>query len=148
MNKLSASIKCIKDLLEEHGIAYTEQRKEILSLFIVDPRHYKPNEIFKILRHKGIGIATVYRTLELLKNSNIIKEIGIGKDRYYEFKKNQKECLYVHFKCECCGNVFDYYDSEAADKVIELANAVEQKMQVCTKDITIMVSGLCNKCSR
>lgn len=148
MNKLSESIKCIKDLLEEHGISYTEQRKEILSLFIQDTRHYKPDEIFKILRHKGIGIATVYRTLELLKNSNLIKEIGIGKDRYYEFKKNEKKCVYVHFKCESCGNVFDYYDPEAADKVIELSNTVEEKMKVSTKDITIMVSGLCNKCRR
>lgn len=135
-------------MLEDRGIPHTYQREEILSLFIIDPKHYKPNEIFNILRHKGIGIATVYRTLELLENCGIIKGISIGKERYYELKKSEKKSVYVHFKCESCGVIFDYYDSEAADKAIDIVNAVEDKMEVSTNDITIMVNGLCSKCRR
>ncbi|HYE82015.1 MAG TPA: transcriptional repressor [Clostridia bacterium] len=36
---------------------------------------------------KGIGIATVYRTIELLKETDIIKIVIIGNDRYIELKK-------------------------------------------------------------
>jgi Fe2+ or Zn2+ uptake regulation protein len=65
-------------MLEDHGIAHTHQREEILSLFILESKHLKPDEVFKLLRCKGIGIATVYRTLEMLRECDIIKEISVG----------------------------------------------------------------------
>jgi len=144
--EMSESIECVRSLLESHGIAYTSQREEILNLFVMDPKHYKPDEVFKKLRKKGIGIATVYRTLELLKNSDILKEISIGKERFFELKKNEKKCIYVHFKCEGCGAIRDYYDAETAERISDIVDSVESKMETKIEDVTIMVSGLCKNC--
>jgi len=133
-------------MLEEHGISHTYQREEILSLFITEPRHYKPDEVFKLLRCKGIGIATVYRTLEMFRESEIIKEISVGKERFYELKKNDEKYLYVHFKCNKCGSFYDYYDLEAASEYVAAIDAMEEKMNVKVDDVNITVNGLCSKC--
>ena len=133
-------------MLEERGIAHTQQREEILSLFILEPKHYKPDEVFKLLRCKGIGIATVYRTLEMLRASDIIKEISVGKERFYELKKPDSKCVYVHFKCDKCGSFYDYYDVEAAHEFAAAIESAEKKMNVMVRDVNITVNGSCSKC--
>jgi len=143
---LCEDIACIKRMLEEHGIAHTQQREEILSLFIVEPRHYKPDEIFKLLRCKGIGIATVYRTLEMLREYEIVKEISVGKERFFELKRPESKCVYVHFKCDKCGSFYDYYDVEAAHEFATTVDSVENKMNVNVRDVNITVNGSCSKC--
>ncbi len=146
MSKLCEDIACLRRALEEHGIAHTQQREEILSLFIVEPKHYKPDEVFKLLRCKGIGIATVYRTLEMLRECDIIKEISVGKERFFELKRPESKCVYVHFKCDKCGRFYDYYDIEAAHEFAAAVDSVESKMDVRVRDVNITVNGTCSKC--
>lgn len=145
-DSLSEEIECIRKMLEEHGISHTHQREEILSLFIMEPRHYKPDEVFKMLRCKGIGIATVYRTLEMFRESEIIKEIGVGKERFYELKRHDEEYLYVHFKCKKCGKFYDYYDVEGAEEYLTAITTMESKMNVKVCDVNINVHGICSNC--
>ena len=145
---MNEDIECIRKMLEDHGISHTYQREEILSLFITEPKHYKPNEIFNILRVKGIGIATVYRTLEMLRESGIIKEISVGKDRFYELKKNESKCVYLHFKCDKCGKFYDYFDAEALKDHEAILDSMESKLNVTIRDVNITVNGFCNKCRK
>ena len=146
VSKLCEDIACIKRMLEEHGIAHTQQREEILSLFITEPKHYKPDEVFKLLRCKGIGIATVYRTLEMLRECEIVKEISVGKERFFELKRPESKYVYMHFKCDKCGSFCDYYDVEAAHEFSNAVDSVEQKMNVKVRDVNITVNGSCSKC--
>lgn len=143
---VSEEIECIRKMLEEHGIAHTHQREEILSLFITGPKHYKPDEVFKLLRCRGIGIATVYRTLEMLRECDIIKEISVGKERFYELKKLDNKYIYIHFKCIKCGEFYDYYDVEAAQEYITAVDTMENKMDVKVNDVNITVKGFCSNC--
>lgn len=146
VSELCEDIACIKRMLEEHGIAHTQQREEILSLFIVEPRHYKPDEVFKLLRCKGIGIATVYRTLEMLKECEIVKEISVGKERFFELKRPESKYVYVHFKCDKCGSLHDYYDVEAVSEFSAAVDLAEKKMGVKVRDVNITVNGSCKNC--
>lgn len=143
---MNGEIECIRKMLEDHGIAHTHQREEILSLFITESKHYKPDEIFKLLRCKGIGIATVYRTLEMLRKCNVIKEISIGKERFYELKRTESKSVYVHFKCDICGEFFDYFDIETVKSYDEALVSIEKKMNVFIRDVNITVNGICSKC--
>ncbi len=145
---LSAKIECIRKMLEEHGIAYTQQREDILSLFITEPKHYKPDEVFKRLRCRGIGIATVYRTLEMLRECGVIKQISVGKERFYELKKPEGKCIYIHFKCNKCGNFSDYFDMESVQEYARAIDSAEKKMDVEVRDVNINVYGLCSKCKQ
>lgn len=143
---MSTEVECIQKMLEDHGIAHTRQREEILSLFIMESKHYKPDEIFKLLRGKGIGIATVYRTLEMLRERGIIKEISVGKERFYELKHQESKHIYVHFKCNKCGKLFDYYNIEAVQECVSNVETIEKNMNVKVNDVNINLYGLCSKC--
>jgi len=138
--------ECIRRILEEHNIMYTEQREEILSLFITESKHYKADEVFKLLRCKGIGIATVYRTLEILRKCGVIKEISDGKNRFFELKKSEEKSVYVHFKCDKCGKIYDYHDVNAAHEFAAAVEAIGKKMDLNIRDVSILVNGLCSKC--
>jgi Fur family ferric uptake transcriptional regulator len=142
---MNVKAECIK-MLEDHGIAHTRQREEILRLFVMESKHYKPDEIFKLLRCKGIGIATVYRTLEMLRECGIIKEISAGKERFYELKNQESKHVYVHFKCNKCGRFYDYYDAEAAQGSVSAVDMLEKNMNVSVSDVNINVYGLCGEC--
>lgn len=146
MNILSGEIECTRRMLEEHGITYTQQREEILNLFVEESKHYRPDDVFKLLRCKGIGIATVYRTLEMLRECNIIKEFSVGKERFYELKKSDNKDIYVHFKCDKCGSFCDYFDIEVIKNHAVVFESTEKKMNVNIRDVNITVNGLCSKC--
>lgn len=145
---MSDEIECIRKILEDHGIAYTQQREEILSLFIVESRHFKPDEVFKRLRCKGIGIATVYRTLEMLRECGVIRQVSVGRERFYELKRPESKCIYVHFKCDKCGAFYDYYDVEMTREYGKVIDSVEDRMCVEVRDVNINVYGLCSKCKQ
>lgn len=145
---MSAEVECIQKMLEDHGISHTRQREEILSLFIRESKHFKANEIFKLLREKGIGIATVYRTLEMLRECGIIKEISVGKERFYELKNQESKHIYVHFKCNKCGKFIDYYNIKAVQEYVSAVEQLEKNLNVKVDDVNINVYGLCSKCKQ
>jgi len=138
--------ECTRRILEEHNIMHTVQREEILSLFITEPKHYKADEVFKLLRCKGIGIATVYRTLEMFRKCGVIKEISDGKNRFFEMKKHEEKSVYVHFKCSKCGEIHDYDDVNALNEFAAAVESTEKKMDVSIRDMNILINGLCSKC--
>ncbi|MGF7057389.1 Fur family transcriptional regulator [Brassicibacter mesophilus] len=136
------------DVLRRKGIRLTYQRKEILSIFIKSQEHLKPEDVYDLVKDKGIGIATVYRTIEMLKESEIIKEITIAKTRYYELKMFGEKCMHIHFKCDICGTVYDCDNIKLGLKVIALRDYTETLYDVEVKDLTITMNGICKDCKR
>ena len=64
----------MKERFKEEGYKLTTQRRAILDAIIENhEKHLNPEEIYDIVKIKypEIGIATVYRTLQLLEKLNI-----------------------------------------------------------------------------
>ena len=60
----------IRSRLEDHGYRLTPQRMRIVEAVLAEEdKHLSADDIYTILRenHPEIGIATVYRTLEILR---------------------------------------------------------------------------------
>lgn len=140
--------KGLYDVLRRKGIRLTYQRKEILSIFIESQEHLTPEDIYDLVKDKGIGIATVYRTIEILKECQIIKEITIEKTRYYELKMFGEKCMHIHFKCDICGTVYDCDNIKLGLKVIALRDYTEALYDSEVKDLTITMNGICKNCKR
>jgi len=73
-------------------------------------RHISAEEIYKQLhkRYPYANISTVYRTLELLKELNLVTEadFGEGRVRYHVAEKGHHH----HLICRSCGNIIDLED--------------------------------------
>lgn len=140
--------KRILNLLESKNVKLTIQRKEILSVFMNSNIHLKPEDVYDIVKNKGIGLATVYRTIEILKKNDIIQEITIENTRYYELKMFGEKCMHIHFKCDICGTVFDCDNIKLGLKMIALRDLTENLCDVEVSDMTITMNGICNNCKR
>ena len=68
-----------KKTLQDSGYKLTKQRKDILMVMIEHhDKHLSCDEIYRYVtvRNKELGIATVYRTLQLFESLNMVYKIN------------------------------------------------------------------------
>jgi len=99
--------------------------------------------------YPGIGLTTVYRTLDLLVRMGLITKLtfGDGPSRY-EFKAEKQKKHHHHLLCTNCGKIIDY--SDFIDEELELTKKTEvtlaKKYNFKVQDHNIEYYGLCEKC--
>jgi Fur family ferric uptake transcriptional regulator len=108
-------------------------------------------EVF-LLTHKnypGIGLATVYRTLNLLTQMGLIRKFNFGDGRSrYELTTKSEKGHHHHLVCTQCGRIIDYNDfMEKEVKFIkELEAELADKHKFKINSHQIYFYGLCDKC--
>ena len=78
--------------------------RELLLRIIDGNAHLDAAEIYRRARSENphIGLATVYRTLHLLRDLGMVRSIGLWEDhRHYEIRRED----HVHLICSRCGKV-------------------------------------------
>jgi Fur family transcriptional regulator, ferric uptake regulator len=99
------------EVLRGKGHRLTPQRKLILKVIYNAHSHISAAEIYEQLhaRYPYSNISTVYRTLELLKQLNLVTEtnFGDGRARYHNVKKGHHH----HLVCHTCGKVIKLGES-------------------------------------
>lgn len=136
----------IEQMMINNGYKMTFQRRVILKELFDSNKHMKAEELFKKVKNKNIGLATVYRTLKILTDLNIIEEMNIDDINYYEMKLYSKKCLHIHMKCLKCGKIVDIDDEDLIYKYLKLNMEVEKKHEVEIKDTKLVFQGVCKSC--
>jgi Fur family ferric uptake transcriptional regulator len=99
--------KCI-----DKGLKMTEQRRLIARIIAEAKDHPDTEEVYRRVsaKDKTVGIATVYRTIKLLEENNIIEkhDFGDGKARYEELKEQHHDHI-INVKT---GEVIEFFDAE------------------------------------
>ena len=88
----------------------TKQRKAIKDAIEAAGVPLSPKEILDSAQRKvsGLGLATVYRTLKLLADENLVEVVEIpGESPRYELAGKGH---HHHFYCRDCGKVFEIHD--------------------------------------
>lgn len=134
----------LKELIKNKGMKYTEQRAIILEILLMADGHLNADEIHRIVRQNypqtNIGIATVYRTLSFLEESNLISSISFGVDGK-RYENNTKE-HHDHLICDNCGAIFEFVDEQIEKRQIEIA----QSHNFVIQNHSMQIYGLCEKC--
>ncbi|MDD2420542.1 MAG: Fur family transcriptional regulator [Heliobacteriaceae bacterium] len=131
--------------LHEKEYKLTPQRRVILRTFInYETGHLSAEDVYGIVKkqHPEIGLATVYRTLDLLAELDILEKINFGDGRFrYEFASHDTH-HHHHLICVNCGQVFEFED--------DLLDSLEQAIQIRNGfniiDHQLKFYGLCKKC--
>jgi cell division protein FtsA len=80
-SKYEILLKNFKELLKKSGLKFTSQREAILKTLYEMSGHYTPEDLHILIKQRcpdlNIGIATVYRTLNLLESSNETVELPV-----------------------------------------------------------------------
>jgi Fur family transcriptional regulator, ferric uptake regulator len=93
--------------IREHGYRMTPQREMILEVLHSGDGHLTADEIYQMIREKSpvVNLATVYRTLELLRALHLVTAIDTGGGRvHYELAGEQR---HHHLVCERCGHTLE-----------------------------------------
>jgi Fur family ferric uptake transcriptional regulator len=131
-------------VLRENGHRLTPQRMLVIEALHNADRHISAEEIYKRLRRRYpyANISTVYRTLELLKELNLVTEadFGEGRVRYHVAEKGHHH----HLICHTCGKIIDLEES-----LIHPLEDTLLQMYGFDADLRhLAISGKCSDCRK
>src|SRR5690625_7615672 len=99
----------IKKQLHSKSYKKTPQREATLRVLLEqNEEHLSAEEVFLLVKDKApeIGVATVYRTLELLSELKVIDKINFGDGvSRYDIRREGAEHFHHHLVCIECGSV-------------------------------------------
>ena len=88
---------------------WTPEREAILGQVFATHEHFEADDLLLRLKKKNIRIsrATIYRTLELLVKSRLVRKVTFGENHtHYEHTFGHKH--HDHLICVKCGNVLEF----------------------------------------
>ncbi len=127
---------------EIEDLGLTKQRRSVLRVIRESDKHLTANEVFDDARRllPGISFATVYNSLNYLKNQGLIGEIKFGTDaNLYDRKLTRHD----HALCNKCGKLVDLELNIPTKLLEEAANRSKFKPET----IELTLRGLCPECS-
>ena len=129
--------------LARNQLKQTKQRKVIVDHFLVMHDHLDAEELYEAVRKKGfnIGLATVYRTLNLLKDAGLVEQNAFSDGRaVYELLRPGTH--HDHLICVSCGLVVEFENPEIEAMQKKVAN--EKDFQLISHRLDMY--GKCGPC--
>ena len=131
--------------LSDHNLPLTQQRLAIAEILFFAADHLSAEDVARQLARKGeaVGTATVYRTLDLLVRSGLVREhdFGEGFKRYEPMAAGQ---VHEHCVCSSCGKVMEFSNDRLERMIALLAEEVEFRPH----HHRLEVYGLCRECQQ
>ncbi len=132
------------DFLKTKGHRITNERLLVLECLFSNESHIDAENLFIKMRGNGLKVsrATVYNTLQLLLQSNLIKRSHFGESHlHYEPLLGGRQ--HHHMVCSSCGKVIEFSS--------ELLNKIQS--DICGKHkfkftgSAFQIIGVCKECS-
>lgn len=128
--------------LKTGGYRITDQRRAVCDFLAHTPTHPTPSDVYGALSvtHPEISRATVYNTLNALRDLGAIVEISVGGDHTH-YDTNPEP--HVNLVCLRCGEVVDY----AGDvPLTALYETVHDQTGFQAVSAQVQMVGFCAKC--
>jgi Fur family transcriptional regulator, peroxide stress response regulator len=128
--------------LKEKGSRLTSHRLALIRLLAVSDGHPNAMQLYEALQVQfpTISLATIYKTLVLLKEGGEVLEIDLHSDSHYD---GNKPYPHPHLICTRCGKIFD---GDEATGLQRLNQEIESKYGFCISRSQIVFYGLCQNC--
>lgn len=131
--------------LHSKGLKRTVQRDAVLDLFLATEAHQSAEAIYYTLKetHPGIGYSTVYRTLKLLKECELAREVYFADGRMH-FEHQFEHPHHDHMVCTECGLTIEFYNAT----IEALQDQVAADNHFTPTRHTMVIFGLCEACAK
>jgi Fur family ferric uptake transcriptional regulator len=138
-----------KEVLLEHlqraGLRRTSQRDLILETFLRTEEHLTSEDLYRLVKRQDptVGQTTIYRTLKLLTDAGLAREVRFGDNKtYYEHHYNHDH--HDHMICTSCGRVIEFYSAE----IESLQDQMADNFGFRPTHHSLRMWGVCRECQR
>ena len=131
--------------IQKRGLKRTAQRDLILDVFLRSEGHVSGEDLYRLVSEQDptVGQTTVYRTLRLLTESGLAREVRFGDGRAH-YEHNYKHQHHDHMICSECNKIIEFYSPEL--EAIQDAMAAKHRFEL-TSHLLRMI-GICAECRK
>jgi len=137
-------VERFEEFLSERGLRMTRQRSLIVDAFLRSGSHLSSEDLYNLVKKKdpSIGQATVYRTLRLLSESGVAREVDFG-DGMARYEHGFGREHHDHLICERCRRSVEVLDP----RIEELQERLARKHGFRIKGHKLDIFGVCRECA-
>jgi len=141
-NKQNAKGKFM-DFLAGKNLRITTQREVIVDTVFSTEEHFTAEQLLEWSRAKDSSIsrATVYRTLPLLTESGLVREMDFGKDYKFYDPNYADHPNHNHIICNDCEKIVEF----ESEKLAKLENEITHRLGFSIKVQRLQITGTCEE---
>ena len=130
--------------LHTSGRRLTRQRRLVMQVLEENPGHLEAEAVYALAkaRDPNVSMATVYRTLAVLKEMGLVAGHTLGEDHAH-FEPAPKTPHY-HFTCLGCGLVVEF----DAAQVAQVVQVLSERKGLQVTEVHLLLSGYCAQCRK
>ena len=138
----TAKKKFLEFLTRKH-LRITSQRQAIVDTVFSTAEHFTAEQLLEWSRQrdKSVSRATVYRTLPLLTESGLVREMDFGKDYKFYDPNYANHPQHAHLICQDCEKIVEF---ESA-KIEKLEDEISQELGFSVKSQRLQITGSCEE---
>ena len=139
----TAEVLNVRRLFREKGIVFSTQRERVLRAVLRAGKHIDAEQLHRLLAgsRQRVGLATVYRTLQLLRDHGLVAENQFGERRHrYEQAEGGH---HDHLVCLACGRVLEFEEPA----IEQLQERVARKNGFSVLSHRLELYGYCRACA-
>lgn len=129
--------------IQRLGLRRTAQRDLILEIFLKTEEHLTSEDLYFLVHREdpSVGHTTVYRTLKLLTEAGLAREVRFGDNKtYYEHHFNHEH--HDHMICTECGKVIEFFSQE----IENLQDQMAANFGFLPTHHSLRLWGVCDEC--
>lgn len=133
----------LRDYLRERNLRMTPERRWVLQGVLSREGHFDAEELLQFLhrRHMPVSRATLYRTLDHLTASGLVKRHRFGQGHAL-FEHIYGRQHHDHLVCDRCGAVIEFVN----DEIERLQELVCSEHDFLSTNHVMQIFGVCARC--
>jgi Fur family ferric uptake transcriptional regulator len=131
------------DFLSRKQLRLTAQRMVIIDTAFSTDQHFTADQLLEWSRKRdrSVSRATVYRTLPLLTESGLVREMDFGKDHKFYDPNYAEHPHHNHLICQDCEKIVEF-DS---DQIEKLENEISHRLGFSLKSHRLQITATCQE---
>ena len=121
----------------------TSQRHAIVDAAFATEEHFTAEQLLEWsrARDKSVSRATVYRTLPLLTESGLVREMDFGKDYKFYDPNYAEHPNHNHIICADCEKIVEF----ESDQISRLENEISHRLGFSVKSQRLQITASCEE---
>lgn len=134
------------EFLAGKNLRLTAQRRAIVETAFSTERHFTADELLSWSRQrdKSVSRATVYRTLPLLTESGLLREMDFGKDRKIYDPNYAEHPGHNHIICQDCEKIVEF----ESRKIEQLEKQITHRLGFSPQSHRLQITARCEELRR